>query len=176
MTYFDELCRAMALIAERDNAVFVGQATVAEGTALHTTLRDVPMEKRLEFPVAEDLQMGFCTGLALGGYLPVCMFPRINFLILALNQLCLHLDKLPIYSHGGYKPKVIVRTAIATDKPLDPQAQHVGDYSYAIRSMLSTVIVRCLYNREEVVPEYEAALKRDGSTLLIEYTAKYELD
>lgn len=173
MTYFDELCRAMSMLSDA-GATFFGQAVACEGTAMQRTLAHLPMEKRIELPVAEDMQMGLCTGIALGGGLPVCCYPRINFLLLAINQLVLHLDKLPAYSRGDYLPKVIIRTAIATDKPLHPQAQHIGDYTHGIKSMLEHIAVRCLYNKEEIMPEYEWALKRKGSVLMVEYTSKYD--
>lgn len=169
--YFDQLCRAMALVAEHPRSVFVGQATRFAGTAMHTTLRDVPMEKRIEFPVAEDMQAGFCTGAALAGDLPVCMFPRFNFLLLATNQIVLHLDKLPIFS--DYRPRVIIRTAVATAEPLDPGPQHLGDFSDVFRGMLKTVRVVDLNDAESIVPEYRAAMAFEGSTLLVERMALY---
>lgn len=171
--YFEELCRTMAWLSERPRAVFVGQAVRFAGTSMFTTLRDVPMEKRIEFPVAEDMQLGLCTGMALNGDLPISIYPRINFLLLAVNQLVLHLDKLPLYSNDGYRPKVIIRTAIATDKPLDPQAQHIGDYSDALEAMLKTVTVVRLDRAKQIFPAYRKAVEWDGPTLLIERTELY---
>lgn len=136
------------------------------------TLVDVSMEKRLELPVIEDMQMGMATGLAIGGMLPVCIYPRFNFLLLAMSQLVLHLDKLPMM--GGYKPKVLIRTAVATDKPLYPGPQHLGDYSSALSSMLCTVVVENLDRSDGILPAYDRALRRNGSTLLVEMTGKYD--
>lgn len=171
--YFDTLCKAMSRLAEHPKSIFVGQAVRYPGTAMHNTLKDVPMEKRVEFPVAEDMQMGVCTGLALQGFLPICLYPRINFMLLATSQLVLHLDKLPLYSAGGYKPKVIVRTAIAHDKPLDPQPQHLGNFVEAYRSMLKTVQVVELLTSANIMTHYEEALQREGSTLLVEHLEFY---
>ena len=171
--YFDELCRAMTMLAKQPRSIFVGQSVASEGTAMFKTLRDVPMKKRLEFPVAEDCQLGFCTGAALNGDLPISIFPRVNFLLLAMSQLVLHLDKIPIYSRGGFNPRVIIRTAIATPVPLDPGPQHLGDYTEALRAMLETIKVVRLDAAEQIVPEYLAAAERRGSTLLIERTELY---
>ncbi len=171
--YFEELCKAMALIAEQPNSVFMGQAVAFKGTAMFSTLRDVSMEKRLEMPVAENLQMGMATGIAMAGGLPVCMYPRINFMLEAIPQLVQHLDKIPLFS--DYRPKVIIRTSIATTNPLDPGPQHIGDYTDAIESMLSTVKVVKLTSHEMIVPAYQEALQSNGSTLLIEWVEKYHL-
>lgn len=171
MNYFDEICRAMALLSKHPRAVFMGQAVAYDGTAMFKTLRDVPMAQRVELPVAEDMQMGMATGAALAGDLPICIYPRWNFLLLATSQLVLHLDKLPLMS--GYRPRVIIRTAIATATPLDPGPQHLGDFSGAFGCMLKTVRVVQAVEPERVVPIYQEAMERDGSTLVVERMGLY---
>lgn len=168
--YFESLCTAMKMLSD-NSATFIGQSVKFPGTAMFSTLRDVPLEQRLEFPVAENFQQGFCTGIAMAGGLPVCMYPRINFFLEALPQLIQHLDKIPLFS--DYRPKVIIRTSVATKNPLDPGHQHIGDYSDAIAAMLSTVRVVKLEKWENIIPAYKEAMEFDGSTLLVEYVEKY---
>lgn len=169
--YFENLCATMKMLSEQPNSIFIGQSCSSPGTAMHSTLRDVPMERRLEFPVAENFQLGFSTGIAMAGGLPITMYPRINFFLEALPQLVQHLDKIPLFS--DYKPRVIIRTSIATTDPLDPGVQHIGDYSDAIEAMLSTVKVVRLRKAEDIVPSYKEAIKFEGSTILIEWVALY---
>jgi pyruvate/2-oxoglutarate/acetoin dehydrogenase E1 component len=169
--YRSELCRAMTLLSDA-GALFVGQAVVSAGTAMTGTLQHVPVGRRLEFPVAENCQLGFCTGLAIAGGLPVAIFPRINFMLEAVSQLVQHLDAIPRFS--DYRPRVIIRTAIATDKPLDPGPQHVGNYVPAFRAMLKTIHVCELLHAEMIVPCYQAALRREGSSLLVEHLGLYD--
>jgi pyruvate/2-oxoglutarate/acetoin dehydrogenase E1 component len=171
--YFDALCAAMSELAAQPGAIFIGQSIVAGGTAMHRTLDHIPEGQRLELPVFEDTQLGIATGLALAGHLPICVYPRINFLLLAVNQLVLHLDALPIYSDGGYNPRVIIRTAVATPEPLDPGPQHLGDYAPELHSMLNNVKVVQLTRAESIIPAYRAAVERNGSTLLVEYSRMY---
>jgi pyruvate/2-oxoglutarate/acetoin dehydrogenase E1 component len=170
--YFDELCRAMQVLADHPSSVFMGQAVAFEGTAMFKTLRDVPAYKRVELPVAEDMQMGMATGAALSGLLPITIYPRWNFLLLATSQLVLHLDKLPAMTRSP-PPRVIVRTAVATPKPLDPGPQHLGDFGIALSTMLDTVEVIDLFDPDEIVPAYTAAAARQGSTVLVEHMALY---
>ena len=170
--YFESLCAAMKMLAD-DGYVFTGQTVLAPGTAMHSTFRDVPAEQRLEFPVAENMQLGFATGIALSGGKVCTCYPRINFFLEALPQLLQHLDKIPLFS--DYRPRVIIRTSVATKIPLDPGVQHIGDYSAAIEAMLSTVKVVRLERHEQIVPEYKAAMERDGSTLLVEWVERYHL-
>ena len=173
-SYFDELCTAMALLGREPNTIFMGQAVAVPGTTMADTFRKVPNEKRLEMPVAEDMQMGMAIGMALSGYLPVCVFPRWNFLLLAANQLVNHLDRLPLYSDGGYRPKVIIRTAVPSAHPFNPGPQHDDDFTGAFRRMLRTVKVETLSHASSIVPAYAAAMRADHSTLLVEYTEQYK--
>ena len=133
MKYKDELTKAMNYLAEDPKTVFLGQAVAYPGTGMTTTITDVAADRKIEMPVAEELQMGITTGLALAGFVPVSFFPRWNFLLLAINQLVGHLDKLPLMSQGGYQPRVIIRTAIGSERPLHPQHQHIGDFTEAFR-------------------------------------------
>jgi pyruvate/2-oxoglutarate/acetoin dehydrogenase E1 component len=161
----------MEYLAYDQRVVFMGQAVIAKGTAMTTTIDKISTSRKIELPVAEEMQMGMSVGMALAGFVPVTFYPRWNFLLLAVNQLVGHLDKLPIMSQGGYQPKVIVRTSVGSERPLHPQCQHVGDFTDAFRLMLSTVEVIRLDEPEQIFPAYQKALERtDGrSTVLVEW-------
>lgn len=174
MNYYEQLCEAMKLCATYNaNAVFIGQGVGNLGTSMSSTFNGIDEKRRIEFPVAEDLQMGVATGIALGGYLPICVFPRWNFLICATNQIINHLDRLPIYSDGGYRPKVIIRTAVPSVDPFYPGPQHDDDFTAPFRLMCRTIKVIALRRASEIVPQYQNALERPGSTLLVEFTEQY---
>ncbi len=119
--------------------------------------------------------MGLSTGLALNGFIPVTCYPRFDFLILSLNQLVNHLDKIKEMSLGKLKAKVIIRTSIGARKPLDGGPQHTQDHTLALKKMLKNVEVIKLNKTEQIFKAYKKALNRkDGrSTLLVEYGAYY---
>jgi len=173
MKYFDELKRSMDYLATNPDTLFIGQAVEYAGTAMTNTLKDVPSDKKLELPVCEDLQAGITNGLALAGKIPVSIYPRWNFFLLATNQVVNHLDKIPFIS--SYKTKVIIRTGIGSVRPIHPQHQHVGDFTEAFKLMLSNVEVIRLDEPEDIFPAYEKALNRtDGkSTMLVEWGDYY---
>ncbi len=174
MNYFDELCSAMEMLAKQPNTIFLGQGVGCEGTTMSATFRDVPMDRRLEMPVAEELQMGMAIGMALEGYLPVCVFPRWNFVLRAADQLVNHLDRLPLYSDGGYEPRVIIRTAVPSIYPFNPGPQHDDNFSVPFRMMLRTVKVIALERADRIVENY-ARIMRDGhSAILVEFTDEYK--
>ncbi len=176
MTYIEEITKAMTELGTRDNFLALGQAINFPGTGMTNTFSGVPREKLIELPVAEDLQLGMCTGLSLCGYLPLAVYPRINFLLLAANQLILHLDAISRYSDGGYRPRVIIRTAVASPEPLDPGPQHLGNYVHPLRQMLDTVEVVELLSARDVAPAYRRATEYAGSTLLVEHAALYDTE
>ena len=165
----------MDFLAADQRTLFLGQAVACAGTGMSNTLKNVSREKLLELPVTEEMQMGMSTGLALTGHVPVSIYPRWNFLLLSVNQIVNHLDKLPIVSDGGYKPKVIIRTGIGSERPLHPQHQHVGDFTDAFRLMCQTIEVIRLDEPADIFPAYKKALEReDGrSTILVEYGDYY---
>ena len=175
MKYFDEIKTSMEWLARDPRTVFIGQAVEVPGTAMSNTVKDIPIARRIELPVAEELQMGMSIGLALQGQVPVSIYPRWNFLLLAANQLVNHLDKLGVMSNGGYQPRVIIRTSIGSQRPLHPQFQHIGDFTDAFRLICTTVEVIRLDEPGQIFPAYERALLRDDgrSTLLVEWGDYY---
>lgn len=170
LTYLNALTEAMALCAKR-GAIFIGQGVIS-GTSMSQTFSKVPMKQRLEYPVAEDLQMGHCLGASLEGVLTVSVFPRWNFMLVAANQIINHLDRLSLYS--GYRPKVIIRTAIPSTDPFNPGPQHDDDFTEAFAMMARTINVARLKEAEMILPAYQAALDSEGSTILAEYTEHYK--
>ena len=175
MKYFDELKRSMNYLAENNKTVFIGQAVEMPGTAMSNTLKDINSNKLIELPVAEEMQMGITTGLALNGNIPVSIFPRWNFLLLAINQLVNHLDKVNIMSNNSFKVKTIIRTGVGSQRPLNPQHQHTGDFTEVVRKMCTTIDVIKLSEPQDIFPSYKRALNReDGrSTILVEFGDYY---
>ncbi len=168
MRYFDELKRTMEWLAQDPRVIFLGQSTATPGTFMYQTLRDIPAGKALEFPVNESFQMQFSLGLALGGYIPVSIYPRQNFLMLAAGDMANMLDKFADLAPGMASPRIIIRTATGPDKPVHPGHQHVGNYVEAWQRMLAHIEVVELNAPEDIFPAYEYALTRtDGKPMLI---------
>ena len=133
----------MNYLAKDSRTIFLGQAVRVPGTAMSNTLKEVDQKKLFELPVAEEMQLGITNGFALHGQIPVSIFPRWNFVMLAMNQLINHLDKIKFMSNNGYKTKVIIRTSIGSERPLHPQYQHVGDFTEAHDAEQNDQHVRC---------------------------------
>jgi len=171
MKYFEELKKAMTLLAENEKTIFIGQAVKFAGTGLYDTLDHIPDSKKIEFPVAEYFQSGVANGLAIQGFIPISIIPRWNFLLMGTDQIVNHLDKFLLMSDGKCIPKVIIRVAVGSERPVDPQDQHKGNFTEAFRQMCSTIEIIELLEPEDIVSSYDKALNRtDGkSTILVEF-------
>jgi pyruvate/2-oxoglutarate/acetoin dehydrogenase E1 component len=173
--YVEEITKAMNYLGNRDDTIFLGQSVQVAGTAMRNTLLNIEPSKLLELPVEEDFQMGLSIGLALTGKVPITIFPRWNFLLLATNQVVNHLDKLKQLTPHDNTKKVIIRTGIGSVNPLNPGPQHTGDFTDAFRLMCANINVVRLDSSDSIVQEYRKAYERlDGvSTLLVEWSDKY---
>ena len=169
--YNAELKIAMNWLADQDRVMILGQAVCYAGTGCYESLTSVPNNKKMEFPVAENFQIGVSTGMAINGMVPVSVVPRWNFLLAATDQIVNHLDKMRLMSDGKCSPKVISRVAVGSETPIDPQDQHRGNFSEACRLMCKTIDIVELNTIEDIMPAYQKAYNRtDGiSTILVEF-------
>jgi pyruvate/2-oxoglutarate/acetoin dehydrogenase E1 component len=175
MKYFDELKRSMEWLGEQQDTIFIGQAVEYPGTAMTNTLTNIEKSKLLEMPVNEDMQMGMTLGLALNGTVPVSLYPRWNFLLLAANQLVNHVDKIKVMSDGGYTPRIIIRTSIGSQRPLHPQHQHIADFTGGFKAMCDFVDIIRLDEPNQIFEAYQYAYLRTDNrpTVLVEWGDYY---
>jgi pyruvate/2-oxoglutarate/acetoin dehydrogenase E1 component len=159
----------MTDLGSKKDTLFLGQATAFSGHAISGTLVDVPKDKLIELPVMEEAQMGMCAGLSLEGYIPISIYPRFNFMILSINQLVNHIDKMKEMTNNCLVPKVIVRVAVGSSKPLDGGSQHTQDFTEALESMLTDTKLVKLIEPEDIFPAFQDAYNRNGSTVLVEW-------
>ena len=169
MRYKDELIKSMEWLGKKENTLFLGQATAFSGHAISGTLTEVPKEKLIELPVMEEVQMGMCAGLSLEGYVPISIYPRFNFMMLAINQLINHIDKMKEMSKNMLVPKVIVRVSVGAKKPIDGGAQHTQDFTESIKNMVTDTKVVELIEPEQIFSTFKEAYNRNGSTVVIEW-------
>lgn len=165
----------MEYLALNKKTIFLGQAVKVPGTAMSSTLKNVKQNKLLELPVAEEMQMGVTIGMIMNGFIPVSIYPRWNFLLLAVNQLINHLDKLNEMTNNYYKCKAIIRTSVGSIRPLNPQSQHTGDFSRPIQMLTKNINLVKLKEPDQIFPAYKKALERKDniSTIIVEYGDYY---
>ena len=172
MKYFEELKKSMEYLAKNKKTFFIGQAVEVQGSAMRNTLKGVDKK---------TFRVTCCRRNANGNdyrhvnvkLYSVSIFPRWNFLLLALNQLVNHLDKLPEMTSNHYKSKAIIRTGIGSQRPLHPQCQHISDFTKSVKLMTNSITVVKLKEPSQIFKEYKKALARRHSTILVEYGDYY---
>jgi len=173
MKYLEELNRSMEFLALNPKVLFLGQSIRYDGNAIFKTLKNVEDNRKIEMPVAEEMQMGLSIGLALQGYIPITCYPRFDFLVLATNQMVNHLDKLNHISQGKINPKVIIRASIGSVKPLYPGVQHCQNHTEAFKLMCPNINIVTLDEPEQIFPAFEKAILDSKPSLILEYGDYY---
>ena len=110
--YSSEIIKSMNFLSTKKNTIFLGQSVVYPGNLLYKTLKQIDKNKKIELPVFEDIQMGLSLGMSINGIYPITCYPRFDFLILAMNQLVNHADKLKIITLEQYLPKMILSSSL----------------------------------------------------------------
>lgn len=159
--YLKKVCHAMKRISQVKNTIFLGQSVKYSGNSIYASLKDVPTKKRFELPVFEEVQMGMAIGLAMQGFIPITCFPRFDFLILALNQLVNHADKIDHLTNNEFKSKIIIRTLVGSKKPLDAGPQHTQDHTEALKQLLINTKIIKIKKNSNVLKEYLEPFKNN---------------
>lgn len=168
--YHQTIKNYMRILGNRKNSIFLGQQV--KETDFYGTLCNVPLDKRIEMPIAEEMQMGISIGLAMEGFLPISVYQRCDFLYRAFDQLYNHLTKMRELTGGLYTPKVIIRTTIGNKTPLDPGIQHTQNIVSTLRASLEIPVFICS-SVEDVKKTYSYVLNCKESVIIVEKQELY---
>ena len=157
--YLKEINRSMKMLSNDMRTIFIGQSVKYPGSSIFESSKGIANKKKIELPVFEETQMGMSIGLALEGYIPISCYPRFDFLILALNQLVNHADKINFLTNNQFNSKIIVRTIVGSTHPLDGGPQHTQDHTLALKKMLKYSKIIKLTNSKVIYRSYQSALK-----------------
>jgi pyruvate dehydrogenase E1 component beta subunit len=168
--YHKAIVKEMNILAEIPNSIFLGQQVASEN--FYNTLDDIPMHKRREMPVAEEMQMGISIGMSLEGYLPISIYQRMDFLPRAMDQIVNHLNLIEELSRGLYKPRVIIRTTVGATSPFNVGKQHNKDLTYLMREAVDFPVLK-VTTPQEVHNAYSMAREIEDSICIIELQDLY---
>ena len=116
LSYCDALNEAMFQEMERDPRVFVyGIGVPDHKKVFGTTMRLVEtfgLGRCLDTPLSEDAMTGFGLGAALNGLRPIHVHIRVDFMLLAMNQLANVISSYTYLSGGKLKVPLVVRAII----------------------------------------------------------------
>ena len=167
MKYGDAIKKSMEMIAEDEKAIFIGY-NINFGSKGYGTLKDIPESKKIETPVAENLMMGLAIGMAIEGFKPVVFFERQDFMLIALDAIVNHLDKIEQMSEGQFKTPVIIRAPIGGVNPLNPGPQHTQDFSEVLKKIVKRIDVYEPKTPQEILDTYKKIKDLGKSAIVIE--------
>lgn len=141
ISYKDAVTQAMTELGEA-GAIFVGyNVNEAAGANAMGTLKNVPEDQKLETPIAENLMAGLCIGMSFEGFTPVLYYERHDFMLVAMDAIVNHIDKIERISHGEYKVPIIIRAVTADSGPFYSGITHSQDLSPMFKSAVGFPVI-----------------------------------
>jgi deoxyxylulose-5-phosphate synthase len=164
LSFKEAVTHSMTKIGEA-GGIFIGYSIIP-GDAMGTLI-NVPMDQKIETPVAENLMVGLGIGMSLEGLIPVVYFERHDFLLVAADAIVNHLAKMKRISHGEFKPKVILKTVVDDGGLFYSGPTHSQDFTSAFRNMVDFPIL-VPNNSSEALEMYDFALNCEGPVMIVE--------
>lgn len=168
-SYKDAVVTAMDELAQQ-GAIFIGY-NVVHGDAMGT-LKNVPPSQKIETPVAENLMTGLAIGMSFEGFLPVIYFERHDFILVAMDAIVNHMDKIERISHGEFKVPVIVRAITADAGPFYSGITHSQDFTQMLKAAV-TFPVLDPRSGVEVLKAFREAAASGRPAIIVERKSRY---
>ena len=176
MSFAEALRAAMIQAMEIDERVFAyGQGINDSGGFFGSTagLAEKFSEARcFDAPLSEESLIGLGVGAALLGRRPIYVALRIDFLLLAMNQIVNHAAKWPLIT--GYQCTVPLTIRCIIGKDWGQGAQHSGSY-HAMFSQVPGLQVVLPSNVSDAACLLVASMQSDLPTIFIEAKPLYGL-
>ena len=116
MTYAEAINQAMILEAKRDKSLIFFAQGLTDPTSVFGTLSNinkfVDQDRLIEMPVSENGSVGVAIGSAISGMKPIVSFHRMEFALLALEQIINNAAKTSFLSVGKEKVPIVIRLII----------------------------------------------------------------
>ena len=100
----------------RDDSTFLFAQGVADPSSMWGTLKGIGNrfgeDRVIEMPIAENGAVGIAVGAALNGQRPIISFHRVEFALLALEQIVNNAAKSHYISNGQHKVPLVIRMVI----------------------------------------------------------------
>lgn len=115
ITYREAINEAITLEMRRDPRVFIYGIDVADHKRIFGStaglLEELGPDRCFSTPLSEDAMTGFGLGAAINGLRPIHVHMRVDFMILAMNQIANMIASFS-YGAGGFKVPIVIRAVI----------------------------------------------------------------
>jgi pyruvate dehydrogenase E1 component beta subunit len=177
VTYVDALREGLAQEMRRDSRVFLFGLDVDDHKAIQGSTRGLLQEFGTErvfgTPLSEDAMTGVAIGAAMAGMRPIHVHIRMDFLMLAMNQL-VNIAAKSSYMYGGQvKVPLVVRSMIG--KSWGQGAQH-SQGLHAMFMHVPGLKVVAPSNAYDAKGALIAAIRDDNPVIFVEHRLLYYTD
>ena len=169
ISYKEAMSQAMTELGN-EGAIFIGY-NVARGDAMGT-LKNVSNDQKLETPVAENLMSGLAIGMSFEGFTPVLYFERHDFMLVAMDAIGNHIDKIERISHGEFKVPVIVRAVEAFGGPFYSGPTHHQDFTNVLKTLVEFPVLDPITG-VDVLKAFKGAYASKRPAIIIERKSRY---
>ncbi len=161
---------AIASAMEQDSRIFLTGDGITDPRGTFGTTLDLVerfgKERVFEAPLSENCITGMCIGAALSGMRPIMVFPRIEFLLLAMDQLVNNASRWqPIFGDHNTLP-LVFRVIFGRGYGIDPN--HSRDLQNFIAQIpgVKTVVPTTAYDAKGLML---SAIADDGPVVYLEH-------
>src|SRR5271157_2565174 len=116
LSYRDALNEATAAEMRRDPGVFIYGIDVGDHKRIFNSTKGLVEEfgpaRCFSTPLAEDAMTGFGLGAAINGMRPIHVHMRVDFMLLAMNQLTNMASSYRYSTHGALKVPMVIRAIV----------------------------------------------------------------
>lgn len=156
--------------AERDPTVLHFAEGVEDPTAVFGTVKNIGKaighERMIEMPISENGLAGIAVGAALAGKRPVISFHRVEFALLAMEQIVNNAAKTHYVSNGRHKVPIVIRMVIGRGWGQGPEHSQSLESVFAHFPGLKVVMPAMPADAKGMVI---AAIEDDNPVIMIEH-------
>lgn len=170
LTTSQAINEALQVMGARDSNVILFAEGINDPSAVYGTTKGmVPTfgkDRVIEMPIAENGLCGVAIGAAMRGKRPVISFHRVEFALLAMEQIINNAAKMHYASNGNHKAPIVIRLIIGRGWGQGPQ------HSQSLESMFA-----CIPGLRVLMPVFPndtkgmliAAIEDDSPVVIIEH-------
>jgi len=156
--------------AEHDPSVLHFAEGVEDPSAVFGTIKDIGKaighDRMIEMPIAENGLAGIAVGAALAGKRPVISFHRVEFALLAMEQIVNNAAKTHYVSNGRHKVPIVIRMVIGRGWGQGPEHSQSLEAIFAHFPGLKVVMPAMPADAKGMVV---AAIEDDNPVIIIEH-------
>ncbi|MBI4370258.1 MAG: alpha-ketoacid dehydrogenase subunit beta [Elusimicrobia bacterium] len=177
MRYRDALSLAVRREMERDPKVFVFGLDVPDHKKIFGStkglLEQFGGQRCFGTPLSEDAMTGVALGAALAGLRPVHVHIRVDFMLLAMNQIANMISNLAYMSAGSLKIPLVLRAVIG--RGWGQSAQHSKSL-HSIFAHIPGLKVVMPTSPQDAYSLTRAAIRDDNPVIILEHRWLYDIE